>query len=338
MKGTIFLLLLVLLPSAYFQTIPDPNCITYNPRGQCDMCNQFSLLTNGKCINVSNNCGTYNNQTGQCLACNNGFVLANGACTADLRGNTLQSQNSSAEAVPLSPTIGTLQGTFPPVGFAPTGLTIIKNETQSSSVELSNGTQATTTNTVLATLPSMPNVMPSTQSSFNATGAPNQLLPPAQTGISLGFAPTYQSSNNTSLTTSTTNSQTQQYSLPASNSPTLSSAYQTVLPTLGPQVQNSPNTPVQSILGSSSQIQNNITLLPLTHDQTVTQTISTSFPPQISLGAPQTNQYNYPPGFMDPYCQQYDLNKNCVKCATRFVFNNASGLCSPVSSQCNTFS
>ena len=40
---------------------------------------------------------------------------------------------------------------------------------------------------------------------------------------------------------------------------------------------------------------------------------------------------------MDPYCQQYDANKRCIKCATRFFFNTESGLCSPVDSQCNTF-
>lgn len=82
------------------------------------------------------------------------------------------------------------------------------------------------------------------------------------------------------------------------------------------------------------------------HQVTTTVTTTTTVT-STNLTQPQTgpsliqtqdsNPYGYPPGFMDPYCQQYDQNQRCIRCATRFFFNLETGLCSPIDPQCNTF-
>lgn len=42
--------------------------------------------------------------------------------------------------------------------------------------------------------------------------------------------------------------------------------------------------------------------------------------------------------FTNAYCESFDDQENCLKCASRYYLDSASGICFPVSPLCNTYS
>lgn len=59
---------------------------------------------------------------------------------------------------------------------------------------------------------------------------------------------------------------------------------------------------------------------------------------QQTITTTSINQQQQQQQFRDPNCNQFDPNSNrCIRCSTRYYFNNQSGLCTAIAGQCSSY-
>ena len=56
------------------------NCLTYNADGKCTTCIPRTVLKDGDCVAVSDQCKTWSEVSGDCTSCYDGWNLNSGKC------------------------------------------------------------------------------------------------------------------------------------------------------------------------------------------------------------------------------------------------------------------